>query len=227
MIFIFILITQIVRRKQSFFKRLTKRLSIINNAVGKSKLFSLALETAKELGVPFRTVSALSQTRFFSSNYKEVKKLLVSLPGYIETFLDHKAGDDELEFSISSQDFLYDVLGFLDIFKPFNELMTISQGLDVSPWRMVSLVKKVESLVKQLDNDLKNGDLRNFKYLSTHKSEVDGFKFKEAELKETIRELEHELFQSRVKTKQSLETKEEVRQRSHETNLYGIHENET
>ena len=69
---------------------------------------------------------------------------MVSLPGFIETFLDQKAGDDELEYVLSGQDFVIDLLGFLDIFKPFNDAMIISQSLNVS-----------------LENDFFNGKITN------------------------------------------------------------------
>ena len=171
-------------RTAKFFKILTKRISVINNTFGHGKMFSLALETAKERDLPFRCTQSISNTRFFSSIYKELEKLTVSLPNYIETFLDHKAGDDEIEYSLSAQDFIIDVLGFLDIFKPFNELMLISQNLQASPWRIVSLVEKLIKHVAILETDLKHNCLDKFKNLSAHLEDIDNKKFKGAVLEE-------------------------------------------
>ena len=67
-----------------FFSRLTNRLSLINEKMGIGKTFTMALETANEHNIPIRTTSCLSKTHFFSSNYKEIEKMIISLPAYIE-----------------------------------------------------------------------------------------------------------------------------------------------
>jgi len=106
------------------------------------------------------------------------------LPTYIETFLDHKAGDDELGYSLAGQDFVIDVLGFIDIFKPFSELMILTQSLSISPWRIVSLMQKLMKYVDNMYDDLKEKKIDNFPNLLKYINEIRQFKFKGAELEE-------------------------------------------
>ena len=79
--------------------------------IGIGKAFKMALKTVKEHNIPIRTTSCLRKTRFFS-NYKEIEKSIISLPTYIEEFLDHKNDDNELKYCLRGQDAIDDLLGF-------------------------------------------------------------------------------------------------------------------
>jgi len=165
------------KRCAKFLDRLQRRLGSISSNYGHGKGFSLCVETAKENDLAFRKMSAISNIRFFSSNFREISKLIISLPAYIETYLDH-SDKDEIGYNISGQDFVIDVLGFVDIFKLFSQLMECSESLSISPWKVVSMITKVETHLKHLFDSIKEKKLDAFTNLNEHLEDIKQFKFK-------------------------------------------------
>ena len=108
--------------------------------------------------------------------------MIISLPAYIEAFLDHKNDDDELEYCLRGQNAIVDMLGFLDIFHGLNKLMLISQGIDVSAWKIVAMIKKLQSNITKMKEDIEKEEFNMFNNLNKYLDDIKNLKFKTATL---------------------------------------------
>jgi hypothetical protein len=92
-----------------FVSRLLSRTALIHSLFSHGKMHSVAYETAKELKLPFRML-----------------KLETSIEAYINMFRDHD--NQELnEYKIAGQDFVFDLLGVIDLLWPLVLLMVRAQ----------------------------------------------------------------------------------------------------
>ncbi len=92
-----------------FVSHLLSRTALIHSLFSHGKMHSVAYETAKELKLPFRML-----------------KLETSIEAYINMFRDHD--NQELnEYKIACQDFVFDLLGVIDLLWPLVLLMLRAQ----------------------------------------------------------------------------------------------------
>lgn len=110
-------------------------------------MHSVAKATAEELKLPFRVTVSFAQQRFLSSSYKQFLKLEKSIDVYIETFRDHK-NTPELLYQLAGQDFLYDLMGMIDLLWPLVLLQLRGQSLMCPGWNFYGWITKV---LKQLE----------------------------------------------------------------------------
>ncbi len=110
-------------KNESILTRLAKRTNLVHHYFGYGKMHSIAKETAKELQLPFRVTVSFAPQRFLSSSYHQFLKLEQSLEVYIETFKDRNNCKLTL-YQIAGQDFLFDLMGMLDLLWPFVQSLT-------------------------------------------------------------------------------------------------------
>ncbi len=85
--------------------RLLRRVSMYHQLFGRGKMHSVAVETCKELSLPFCVTNMFAHQRFMSSSYLSLKNLEESLEVYIETFKDHDNCLD-VGYKLYGQDFV-------------------------------------------------------------------------------------------------------------------------
>ena len=126
-----------------FFSRLVSRSSRIHQMFNHGKMFALAKRQAvqsqcQRLLVTRRTCS----TRFFTSQYHELEKLMTSLPVYIETFRENKYNEIK-EYDMAGEDFVIVMCGTLDVIRPAIEILIKLQDLQCPLWKICVWSSKV------------------------------------------------------------------------------------
>ena len=111
---------------EEFFSRLLSRTNLVHCQFGHGKLHSVSKATAGDLNLPFQVTVSFSAQHFMSSSYLQFLKLQRSLEVYIETFHEHDNGEIN-EYKIAGSDFVYDLLGTIDLLWPLALLMTRGQ----------------------------------------------------------------------------------------------------
>ncbi len=124
-------------KNDEFIRRLIQRTNLVHSIFGHGKMHSLAKATAEELQLPFRVTVPFAQQRFLSSSYHQFLKLEQSIEVYIETFKDHNNTPDVL-YQIAGQDFLYDLMGVIDLLQPLVLLQLKGQALMCPGWKFFS-----------------------------------------------------------------------------------------
>lgn len=168
-----------------FVSRLLSRTALIHSQFSHGKMHTVAFETAKELKLPFRTTVPYAKQRFMSSSYKQFLKLESSIEAYINTFRDHD--NQELnEYKIAGQDFLFDLLGVIDLLWPLVLLMLRAQLLRCPGWKIASWLPLVKSRMEFFSTQVmeekpsKSASPR----LHQHAEDIARFKYKSIDLVE-------------------------------------------
>lgn len=137
--------------------RLLKRVAIYHQLFGRGKMHSVALETSKELSLPFRVTNTSAYQRFMNSSYLSLKNLEESLEVYIETFNDHDNRRD-VGYKLYGQDFVVDLLALLDLLWPLVVLMLQSQAQWCLGWNFESYLPAVQdqltTFIAEMDEDI-------------------------------------------------------------------------
>ena len=116
--------------------------------------------------------------RFASSAIKQWEAIDASYSQLHETFFTlnprcRTDPDEELQYKIAGQDFVYDLLAILDIFKPITITMTALQGLNQPLWKTAKYTRALVEYLEGMDVEdfhsmprLSNNidDLRNMKF---------------------------------------------------------------
>lgn len=109
-------------------------------------MHSLAKATAEEMQLPFRVAVSFAQQRFLSNSYHQFLKLEKSIEVYVETFKDH----------IAEQDFLYHLMGVIDLLRPLVLLQLKGQALMCPGWKFFSWTTLAFQQLEKFSQELRN-----------------------------------------------------------------------
>jgi hypothetical protein len=144
-------------KDSSFINRLLQRTALYHQLFGHGKMHSVAVETSKELSLPFRVTNAFAHQRFMSSSYLSLTNLEESLEVYIQTFKDHDNRPD-VGYKLYGRDFVIDLLGILDLLWPLVVLMLQSQAQWCPGWKIESYIPAVQDqltmFIDEMDEDI-------------------------------------------------------------------------
>ena len=168
-----------------FVSRLLSRTALIHSLFSHGKMYSVASETAKELKLPFRTSVPFAKQRFMSSSYNQFLKLEASIEAYINTYRDHD--NHELnEYKIAGQDFLFDLLGLIDLLWPLVLLMLRAQLLRCPGWKIAGWLPQVRDRLILFSTEVTNENPSEAASprLHKHAEDIANFTYKSTELVE-------------------------------------------
>lgn len=147
--------------------------------------YSVAVETSKELSLPFHVTNTFAHQRFMSSSYLSLKNLEESLEVYIETFKDHENRLD-VGYKLYGQDFAVDLLGLLDLLWPLVILMLQSQTQWCPGWKFESYIPAVQdqltTFIAEMDEDIPSSSVSP--RLNKHLADIMEKKYGKCELVE-------------------------------------------
>ena len=168
-----------------FVSRLLQRTALYHQLFGHGKMHSVAVETSKEMSLPFRVTNSFAPQRFMSSSYLSLANLEESLEVYIETFKDHDNRPD-VGYKLYGRDFVIDLLGILDLLWPLVVLMLQSQAQWCPGWKFESYIPAVQEqlskFVKEMDEDIPDASVSP--RLHKHISDVTEKRYGRCELDE-------------------------------------------
>ena len=166
-----------------FVSRLLSRTALIHSLFSHGKTHSVAYETAKELKLPFKTTVSFAKQRFMSSSYKQFLKLETSIEAYINTFQDHDSRELN-EYKIAGQDFIFDLLGVIDLLWPLVLLMLRAQLLRCPGWKIAAWLPLVTTQLKLFSTQvMKKEPLKSASpRLHEHGEDIANYKYKEIDL---------------------------------------------
>ena len=170
---------------EDFVSRLLSRTALIHSLFSHRKMYSVASETSKELKLPFRSSVPFAKQRFLSSSYNQFLKLEASIEAYINTYRDHD--NHELnEYKIAGQDFLYDLLGLIDLLWPLVLLMLRAQLLRCPGWKIAGWLPQVRDRLILFSTEVMNQKPTKeaSPRLHTHAEDIARFSYKSTELVE-------------------------------------------
>ena len=144
---------------------------------------------AKDLLSTLKRPVTFATQRFASSSYQQWIKIYDSFQAYYTAFEELypvRIEEEEYQYMIAGYDFVLDLLGLLDLFKPLVDLMLRVQSLNTPIWKLKQWWPIVKSELQcMIDNDdfptlkqygtLNPGD--NFKGVTS----LDGWLLEEAE----------------------------------------------
>ena len=140
-----------------FVSRLIQRSALYHQLFGHGKMHSVAVETSKEMFLPFRVTNSFAPQRFIRSSYLSLTNLEESLKVYIETFKGHDNRKD-VGYKLYGRDFLIDLLGILDLLWPLIVLMLQSQAQCCPGWKFESYIpasqEQLSKFVEEMDEDI-------------------------------------------------------------------------
>ena len=143
--------------ESKFVSRLLSRTALFHTTFGYGKLHVPAKETAKEMDLPFCTTMPFAKQRFLSSSYNQFLKLEKSLKTYINTYRDHK-NQEVNEYLMAGQDFIFDLLGVIDLLWPLVLLMLRGQSLACPGWKIVAWLPSVQNQMLKFANEIQNDE---------------------------------------------------------------------
>ena len=168
---------------KSFMDRLVQRSCVVHKIFQRGKMLKHAIEmTSKDDDLVLKVTSRTCSTRFSTSQYVEFRKLLDSLPLYIQTFRQFQFSEVK-EYMIAGDDFLFDLCGVCDIFAPIMEMMVELQNLSVPCWKIVTWWPKLKSHMERMATELslKKPPL-SMPLLHKHAAEINSKTFKGTQL---------------------------------------------
>ena len=171
--------------ESQYISRLLSRTTLFHTMVGHGKMHAVAKATAKEMDLPFYTTMPFAKQRFLSSSYKQFTKLEKSLEVYINTYRDHN--NKELnEYMIAGQDFIFDLLGIIDLLWPLVLLMLRGQALACPGWKVVTWLPLVREHVINYSIEVEKAFPSEIvcPLLSKHIKDIEMMKFKGIDLVE-------------------------------------------
>lgn len=138
---------------KEFFDRLVQRSSIIHRLFQRGKMLSHAVEIAKnDDDLLLRLTSRSCATQFSASQYTEFRKLIDSLPLFIQTFRAFNYTETR-EFQIAGKDFVLDLCAVCDVMRPYIEFSVALQGLSVPCWKVSVWWDRLRNHVKQIEDN--------------------------------------------------------------------------
>jgi hypothetical protein len=140
-------------KTEEFISRLLSRTNLIHRMFGHGKMHSVSKATGAVMKLQV-TVSFAAQ-RFMSSSYLQFLKLQRSLEVYIETYRDHDNNEIN-KYKIAGSNFVYDLLGTIDLLWPLALLMTRGQLVWCPAWKYpgwIPLVDKIRQFAKEVKKD--------------------------------------------------------------------------
>ena len=129
-----------------FVSRLLMITKLFHTLFSYEKMHSVAKATAEEHDLPFRTTISFAKQRFLTSSYQQFVRLENSFAAYVETYRDHDNKEIN-EYKLAGQDFVFDLLGLIDLLRPIVLLMLRGQLLWCPGWKLVPWLNQT---VKQL-----------------------------------------------------------------------------
>ena len=146
-------------------------------------MHSVAKETAKELQLPFRVTVSFAPQRFLSSSYHQFLKLEQSIEVYIETFKDHN-NSQVILYQIAGQDFLFDLMGMLDLLWPLVLLQLRGQSLIYPGWKFKKWITMALDQLKVFNQEVVRKHPRKSicPYIHKHGKEIANMKYGKSDL---------------------------------------------
>ena len=141
-------------KSEEFISRLLSRTNLVHRQFGHGKLHSVSKATAGDLNLPFQVTVSFAAQRFMSSSYLQFLKLQRSLEVYFETFRDHDNSEIN-EYKIAGSDFVYDLLGTIDLLWPLALLMTRGQLEWCPAWKLPGWVPLVDKQLRLFSAEMK------------------------------------------------------------------------
>ncbi|CAB4021276.1 Hypothetical predicted protein, partial [Paramuricea clavata] len=129
-----------------FVSHLLLRTNLFHTMFNRGKMHTVAKETAKELKLPFKTTVSFAKQRFMSSSYKQFLKLETSIEAYINAFRDHD-NEEVKEYKLAGQDFVFDLLGVIDLLWPLVLIMLRGQMLSCPGWKIATWIPQVKDQI--------------------------------------------------------------------------------
>lgn len=134
--------------ESEYVSRLLSRTTLFHTMFGHGKMHAVPKATAKEMDLPFYTTMPFAKQRFLSSSYKQFTKLEKSLEVYVNTYRDHNNKEIN-EYMMAGQDFVFDLLGIIDLLWPLVLLMLRGQALACPGWKIITWLSLVrEHIIK-------------------------------------------------------------------------------
>lgn len=128
-----------------------------------------------------KLTSSPSSTRFATSQYLEFRKLLDSLPVFIQTFRKHKYTIVE-KYKIAGQDFVLDLLGVCDVLEPFLKVFLEVQSISTPVWKIVTWWPRLKAHVQETVEELKRGKTTRLLLLDKNITDILTLQYKNIEL---------------------------------------------
>ena len=128
-----------------FVSRLLMRTKLFHTLFSYGKMHSGAKATAKECDLPFRTTISFARQRFLSLSYQQFVRLEHSFAAYVETYRDHDNKEIN-EYKLAGRDFVFDLLGVIDLLRPIVLLMLRGQLLWCPGWKLVPWLVQTKQL---------------------------------------------------------------------------------
>eukprot|EP00112_Aurelia_sp_Birch-Aquarium-sp1_P020716 Seg540.5 transcript_id=Seg540.5/GoldUCD/mRNA.D3Y31 product="hypothetical protein" protein_id=Seg540.5/GoldUCD/D3Y31 len=117
-------------------------------------MHNISKETAKDLDLPYRVAVSFGTLRLMSSSYNQFLKLEVSLEAYIEAYRDHD--NKEIgEYKIAADDFVFDLLGTIDLLWPLVLLMLRGQLQWCPGWKFTGWLPLVKEQLRKFATDIR------------------------------------------------------------------------
>eukprot|EP00112_Aurelia_sp_Birch-Aquarium-sp1_P023792 Seg7234.1 transcript_id=Seg7234.1/GoldUCD/mRNA.D3Y31 product="hypothetical protein" protein_id=Seg7234.1/GoldUCD/D3Y31 len=171
--------------ESEYVSRLLSRTTLFHTMFGHGKMHAVAKATAKEMDLPFYTTMPFAKQRFLSSSYKQFTKLEKSLEVYVNTYRDHNNKEIN-EYMMAGQDFVFDLLGIIDLLWPLVLLMLRGQALACPGWKIITWLPLVrEHIIKfsvEVEKPLPSEMVCPL--LSKHIGDIEDIKFKGMDLVE-------------------------------------------
>ena len=168
-----------------FVSRLLSRTALFHTIFNRGKMYAVAQETAEEMKLPFSTTISFAKQRFMSSSYKQFLKLESSIEAYINTFRDHD--NQELnEYKLAGQDFVFDLLGVIDLLWPLVLVMLRGQMLSCPGWKIAAWIPLVKGQINLFAAEItkESPSAEACSRLHKHAADNADFKYKNTDLVE-------------------------------------------
>ena len=143
-----------VGNSKEFVDCLVQRPCIVRKIFQQGKMLNHAMEKmSTDNDLVLKLTSRTCSTRFTTSQYVELYKLLDSLPLYTKTFQQFQFSEIK-DYMVAGDDFLLDLCRICDILRPMLEMMVELQGLSVPCWKVAMWWPRLKSRMKELQKKL-------------------------------------------------------------------------
>ena len=137
-------------------KRFISRCNVFSSEMNIGKGYSTLRAVCEHFEMSARAPSTYAFQRFTSSAVSQWNAILSSYKTLVTTFhlLNPKSAadnDEELKYKITGQDFIFDLLFFIDIFQPLTATMTALQGLSVPIWKTPKYIDLLMDFYKNIE----------------------------------------------------------------------------
>ena len=131
----------------------------------------------------FHTTTTFAKQRFLSSSYQQFVRLEKSFAAYLNTYRDHDNKEIN-EYKLAGQDFVFDLLGLIDLLHPIVLLMLRGRLFWCPDWKLVHWIDQATEQLQHFANEI--CQVKPAKsaapHIHRHGEDICAVKFKEVEL---------------------------------------------